>query len=78
MRYEGMHKPTLTRDEFLDALNRELKNDRDYVDGMEFLPSPSDAPGREALGYDFGGPSEHAAIYSRVFHLVNDRYDLKF
>ena len=73
-----MHKPALTVVEYFDTLNRELKRDPDYAEGMEFLPSPSDAPRRGALGYDFARSSGPEAIYLRVQHSVSERYDLKF
>jgi hypothetical protein len=67
----------VTEDQYLTELNRALREDEDYQEGMEFLPSPPGSHGREMRGYTFAGRFEKpgwTGVYARVAHKVAERF----
>ena len=75
-----MPKKRLTEDQYLAELNRRLKQDEDYEQGMEFLPWPPGSTGKGMSGYHMAGRFEQhdwVGIYARVAHEVRDEFDLQ-
>ncbi len=72
-----MTKRLLTEDEFIAELNRQLRQDKAYQEGMAFVPYPEGASGRGMSGYSTTGPFELTGIYARVAHKVFKDFVLK-
>ena len=62
----------MTNAEYLAWLNRELRSDADYVDGMAFIHVPPESPIERAAGYDWikvdGKDEVCQRIGARVLH----------
>ncbi len=71
-----MIRPTLTPEQYLVELNRRLKLHEAYVDGMEFIPFPLGAVGRDLSGYSVTGPFGLMGIYALISHQVTADFDL--
>ena len=72
-----MAKETLSEDEYLAELNRRLKGQERYIDGMAFIPYPDGAKGREMSGYTVTGPFTLMGVYAQVAHSVESDFELK-
>jgi hypothetical protein len=65
-------------DRHLAEMNRQLRLDEDYCDGMAFVPSPPGSTGRQMSGYDVAvGTGELMPIYARVAHAVARQFGLE-
>jgi hypothetical protein len=74
-----MAKQRLTEDQYLAELNRRLREDEDYEEGMEFLSWPLGATGKGMTGYHMAGRFENyhwVGIYARVAHKVREDCEL--
>lgn len=65
-----MTKRLLTEDKLIAELNGQLRKDKDYQEGMAFVPYPEGAKGREMSGYSTVGPFHLTGVYGRVAHKV--------
>ena len=72
-----MDKRRLTEDEYIAELNRQLKQHEYYKDGMEFLPYPANATGKNITGYSVKGPFKNIGVFAQVAHKVSEGNDLK-
>ena len=72
-----MSKRRLAEDELIAELNKNLREDCDYKQGMAFVPYPDGATGREMSGYATTGPFNLTGTYSRVAHKVFSECELK-
>jgi hypothetical protein len=71
-----MNRIPVTEDDYVALLNKYLREDPDFKEGMEFKPAPPGSSGRGMSGYshdDF----ENVGIYARVAHRVDRKYCLK-
>ena len=75
-----MPKQRITEDEYLAELNRELRDDEEYEEGMNFLPWPPGSSGKGMTGYNMAARFENShwvGIYARVAHKVRERFELQ-
>ena len=72
-----MPQISLTEDEYIAELNRQLKQHHYYCEGMAFVPSPEGATGKNMLGYSVTGPFSKMGVYAMVAHRVAKRFCLK-
>ena len=73
-----MSKTRITADQYLEELNRHLREDKAFEDGMEFLPSPPGSSGAEMSGYSMTGRFTNwhwIGVYARVAHKVEEKYE---
>ena len=74
-----MAKKQLTEDQYLAELNRQLKEDEDYENGMAFTASPPGATGKAMSGYHMTVPFKRydwIPIYARVSQKVSENFQL--
>lgn len=72
-----MSKRRLTEDELIEELNKRLREDDYYEQGMAFVPYPEGASGSEMSGYATTGPFHLTGVYERASHKVFDECELK-
>jgi hypothetical protein len=71
-----MLKPTLTPEQHIAEMNRQLRQHEYYRNGMAFMPYPEGASGRAVTGYSVTGPFDLIGIYAQVAHQVSELFDL--
>ena len=74
-----MPKQRVTEDQYLAELNRQLQEDEDFEEGMEFLPAPDGSSGRAMSGYTMRGKFTNwnwIGIYARIAHRVADDFEI--
>jgi hypothetical protein len=71
-----MPKPPLTADQHIAEMNRQLRQQEYYRQGMAFMPYPEGATGRAMSGYSVTGPFDLIGIYAQVAHQVSEQFDL--
>jgi len=72
-----MSKPELTKDEYIDELNEELKEHEYYEKGMAFYPYSEGVTGRGVAGYSVKGPHSKIGVFAQVAQKVSENYNLK-
>lgn len=70
-----MAKTPVSEQEHLDLLNKVLKEQPDYMEGMAFVPAPPGSKSRAMSGYDTSTPYESAAAYQSAVKIVNELYE---
>lgn len=74
-----MAKQRITEDQYLAELNRQLREDEDFEEGMEFVAWPEGSSGHHMTGYDMRGKFENwhwIGVYARVAHKVAERFHI--
>ncbi len=71
-----MGKQQLSESDYIAELNRQLKEDDYYEDGMEFVPHPEGASVSQMSGYSVRGPRTKIGVFARVAYRVSEKYDL--
>jgi len=69
-------KKKINEDEYIHEMNRRLRDHRDYVGGMEFLPHPPGAAGESILGIAWAGIVFHQA-YREVLESMERDFELE-
>jgi hypothetical protein len=72
-----MSKRRLTEDELITELNKSLREDGGYKQGMAFVPYPDGATGSDMSGYATTGSFHLTGIYARVAYKIVDECELK-
>jgi len=64
-------KKKVSPEEYIALLNEELHRHPDFEDGMEFVPNPAGAHGKEIVGYTLrnmnGRKDLFAAVSQKIF-----------
>lgn len=71
-----MSKLRLDPDQYLDALNAELRQHEYFQDGMAFVAFPEGTRGVEMSGYSVAGPYNLIGVYAEAAHRVSEQFDL--
>lgn len=73
-----MSKQMLNENQYLEILNRELRNDPDYREGMKIIGVPQGSTGSDLSGYSWEGPKEvMPGLVSKIVSLSKKNYELR-
>lgn len=70
-----MGKTALRAQELLDLLNKVLREEREYKDGMAFIAAPKDSKGNSIWGTDTTTPYSDTSAYRSAERVVCEMHD---
>ncbi len=71
-----MAEKKLSTQEFLDELNRNLKDHPGYEDWMQFVPAPDGVEPDTVEGFERAGPQPRHSLYDLVALKVGEAFDM--
>ena len=72
-----MSKQLVNENEYIKALNTELKQHAQYEDDMEVTGVPKGVSGSDLSGYTWNGPLDKKIVLSQVIKIVDEKYELR-
>lgn len=73
-----MPKQMVNEDQYLEILNRELRSNSDYREGMKIIGVPQGSTGSDLSGYSWEGPDEvMPGLVSKIVSSLKKQYELR-